>query len=70
MERTRRLKDKWNDVAVKIYEKLGVLKINTDDIFISNMLVGAIVDNKPLTDNEIKTIECIIRGKEFKHDLL
>ena len=70
MIETRNLKDNWNELAVKLYEKLGVMEINEESICISSMLASAIIENKPLTKNEIETIECIIHSKMFKNGLL
>ena len=70
MERTRELKQQWNELKIKLYEKLGVMEIDGESIFISEMLLTAIRDDKPLSDNEIETIECIMRVKMFKHNLL
>ena len=70
MKQTVELKDNWNELASRLYEKLGVMEINGDDIFISNMLLSAIRNKKPLSNNEIVTIEAMMRVKMFKNDLL
>lgn len=70
MQRTRELKNNWNELVAKLHEKLGVMEINEESIFLSNMIGTAIRENKPLDDNEIETIECIIHSKMFKNGLL
>ena len=70
MKQTIELKDSWNELGARLYEKLGVMEINEETIFISNMLLTAIRNKKPLSNNEIVTIEAMMRVKMFKNDLL
>jgi len=70
MEKTRELKEKWTEINVKIQHKTGGINYNPEYMFISNMLITAIENNKPLSDNEIETIECFIRVKQFENGLL
>ena len=70
MDKTRELKDKWTEVIVAIQHKSGGVEYSAEHICISSMLATAIIENKPLDDNEIETIEAIMRVKMFKHDLL
>ena len=70
MKKTRELKEKWSDAGVAIFNKLGVMEIDEQYLFLSDMITTALMNKKPLTTNEIETIEAHIRIKLFNHGLL
>ena len=70
MKRTIDLKEKWTEATLQIQHKSGVINYTPEYMFISNMFIGAIMDKKPLSSNDIVTIECMIRVKLFEYGLL
>jgi len=70
MTETIELKEKWSEATVKIQHKTGGINYDAEYMFISNLIMTALMNKKPLTTNEIETIEAHIRIKLFNHDLL
>ena len=69
MEKTIELKEKWSEAISQIQHKTGGINYDAEYVFISDMLMKALMNKKPLTTNEIETIEAHIRIKLFNHDL-
>ena len=70
MKATIEVKEKWNEAILQIQHKTGGVTYTPEHIFISEMFMTALSNKKPLSKNEIETIECVIRVKLFENDLL
>ena len=70
MTETFELKEKWSEAISQIQHKTGGINYDAEYMFISNLIMTALMNKKPLTTNEIETIEAHIRIKLFNHGLL
>lgn len=70
MKQTIELKEKWSAATVKIQNKTGGVNYDAEYLYISNLIMTALMNKKPLSSNEIETIEAHIRIKLFNHNLL
>jgi len=70
MERTRELKDQWNEINIKIQHKSGGILIDENWEKINRLLLTPFYENRPMDNFYEDLIEWIIEDRKKYYDSL